>query len=52
VIEVPLMGGWRAKLSGSRLVGNVVEFTQGGELIRSYDSGRSVSFGLSWGAGR
>jgi hypothetical protein len=52
VIEVPLMGGWKAKLSGSRLVGNVVEFTQGDELIRSYDTGRSVSFGLSWGAGR
>jgi TonB-dependent receptor len=52
VIEWPLYGGWKAKLSGSRLLGNVVEFTQGGELLRSYDTGRSVSFGLSWGAGR
>jgi len=29
-----------------------VEFTQGGDLLRSYDLGRSVSVGLSWGAGR
>jgi hypothetical protein len=52
VIEWPLLEGWRAKLSASRLVGNVVEFTQGGGLLRSYDTGRSVSFGLSWAAGR
>jgi len=52
VVEWPLLGGWKAKLSASRLLGNVVEFTQGGELLRRYDAGRSVSFGLSWGAGR
>lgn len=52
VVEWPVMGGWKAKLSASRLLGNVVEFTQGGELLRRYDTGRSVSFGLSWGAGR
>ena len=52
VVEWPLRRGWKAKLSASRLVGNVVEFTQGGGLLRSYDMGRPVSLGLSWGAGR
>jgi TonB-dependent receptor len=52
VLAWPLPGGWEAKISASRLLGNVVELTQGDELLRSYDVGRSVSFGLSWGAGR
>ena len=52
VLQWPLLGGWEAKISASRLLGNVVEFIQGDELLRSYDVGRSVSFGLSWGAGR
>ncbi len=52
VLEMPIRGGWKAKLSASRLLGSVSEFTQGGELLRSYDLGRSVSFGLSWGAAR
>jgi TonB-dependent receptor len=52
VVEWPVVGGWRAKISASRLIGSVVEFTQGDDLIRGYDTGRSVSFGLSWGAGR
>jgi hypothetical protein len=52
VVEWPVVGGWRAKVSASRLIGSVVEFTQGDDLIRGYDTGRSVSFGLSWGAGR
>jgi hypothetical protein len=51
-MEWPLLRGWRAKVSASRLIGNVVEFTQGDGLLRSYDLGRSVSVGLSWGAGR
>lgn len=52
VVEWPVAGGWKAKLSASRLLGNEIELTQGGELLRSYDAGRTVSFGLSWGAGR
>jgi TonB-dependent receptor len=52
VVEWPLMGGWKAKVAAERLLGNEIEFTQGGELLRSYDTGRSFSFGLSWGAGR
>jgi len=52
VVEWPLSSGWKAKAAASRLIGNVVEFTQGGGLLRSYDAGRSVSLGLSWGAGR
>lgn len=52
VVELPIQGGWKAKFSASRLIGNVVNFTQGGGLLRSYDLGRSASLGLSWGAGR
>lgn len=52
VVEAPLRSGWKAKVSASRLLGNVVNFTQGGGLLRSYDLGRSVSVGISWGAGR
>jgi TonB-dependent receptor len=52
VFEWPLTNGWKAKLSANRLVGNVVQFTQGGGALRSYDAGRSVSVGLSWGASR
>lgn len=52
VVEWPVRGGWKAKVSASRLLGNVVEFTQGEGLLRSYDLGRSLSLGLSWGAGR
>lgn len=52
VLEWPLASGWNAKLSASRLVGNEVEFTQGGEKLRGYDLGRSLSLSLSWGAGR
>lgn len=52
VIQWPLTNGWDAKLSASRLLGNVVNYTQGGGLLRSWDSGRAVSLGVSWGAGR
>lgn len=52
VLEWPLASGWNAKLSASRLVGSEVEFTQGGETVRGYDLGRSLSLSLSWGAGR
>jgi outer membrane receptor for ferrienterochelin and colicin len=52
VVEWPIRDGWSAKLSASRLLGNEVEFTQGGGTLRSYDMGRSVSFSLSWGSGR
>lgn len=48
----PLGGGWKAELSATRLLGNVVQLTQGDGLVRSYDVGRSLSLGLSWGAGR
>lgn len=51
-VEWPVRGGWKAKLSASRLAGNVVNFTQGDGILRSYDLGRSVSLGMSWGAGR
>lgn len=52
VVELPLRSGWKAKLSANRLLGNEVEFTQGGGTLRSYDVGRSLSLSLSWGSGR
>lgn len=52
VVEWPVRSGWKAKLSASRLLGNVVNFTQNEDLLRSYDLGRTVSAGVSWGAGR
>ncbi|MFQ5536282.1 MAG: TonB-dependent receptor domain-containing protein [Gemmatimonadota bacterium] len=52
VVEWPLGKGWRAKVAGNRLLGNQVEFTQGGGTLRSYDMGRSISLSMSWGSGR
>ena len=52
VVEWPVANGWKAKVSASRLLGNEVRFTQGDGVVRSYDMGRSVSFGVSWGVGR
>jgi TonB-dependent receptor len=52
VVEWPLTGGWKAKLSANRLLGNEVQYTQGGGTLRSYDVGRSVSLSLGWGIGR
>jgi hypothetical protein len=51
VLEWPLTSGWKARLTAGRLLGNEVEFTQGGGTLRSYELGRTVSFSLSWGSG-
>ena len=51
VLEWPVTSGWKAKATLGRLMGNEVEFTQGGETLRSYELGRTVSFSLSWGSG-
>lgn len=52
VVEAPIGAGWKAKLSASRLLGNEIRYTQGGELVRGHDRGRAISFGLSWGSNR
>ncbi len=36
------------KLSAGRLLGNVVRFTQEGDLLREWNTGRSLSFSASW----
>jgi len=41
-------GAFKTKLSMNRLLGNDVTFTQGGEVLRQYDRGRSVSVSVSW----
>lgn len=52
VVEAPLLRGWTAKLSAGRILGNQVEYTQGGDVLRSWDQGRTLSLGFSWGSGR
>jgi outer membrane receptor protein involved in Fe transport len=52
VVEAPVLGGWTAKVSAGRVLGHDVEFTQGGDLLRAWDQGRTLSFGLSRGSGR
>lgn len=49
VVEQRLPRGFTAKLSASRLLGASVEFTQGGDTLRSWDAGRSVSLSIGWG---
>ncbi len=51
VAERTLFGGAKLKLSASRLLGNRVEFTQGGGLLRQWDSGRTVSLSVGWEKG-
>ncbi len=51
VLQQPLAGGVSVKLSAKRLVGNEVAFTQSGDVVRGYDTGRTFSVSLSWGAG-
>ncbi len=50
VLEHPLRGV-DVKLSLTRLLGNEVTFTQGGETLRRYDLGRSLSLSLGWSPG-
>lgn len=50
VFERRLPGDFSMKLSLTRLLGNVVRFTQGDGVVRRYDSGRRVSLSLRWGS--
>lgn len=51
-VEQRLARGVALKLSAARLLGNEVEFTQFGDLIRGYDLGRTLSLSVSWQLGR
>ena len=51
VVERRIPNGARLKLSASRLVGNRVEFTQGGGLLRQWKRGRTVSLSIGWETG-
>jgi hypothetical protein len=46
------VAGLALKLTAGRLLGNEVRFTQGGDLLRGYDVGRTLSLSVSWEAGR
>ena len=52
VVERRILNGARLTLSASRLVGNRVEFTQDGGLLRQWDSGRTVSLSIGWETGK
>lgn len=51
VLERMLASGMVVKLSASRLVGNIVEFTQYDSVLRRWDSGRTLSFSIGWDTG-
>ncbi len=51
VLEQRLSNGTKLKLSASRLLGNVVEFTQENELLRRWNNGRTVSLSVGWDMG-
>ena len=51
VLERRLGSGAKVKLSASRLLGNVVEFTQDGDLLRQWNHGRAVSLSFGWDMG-
>ena len=51
VVERRILSGAKLKLSASRLVGNRVEFTQDGGLLRQWDTGRTVSLSIGWETG-
>ncbi len=51
VLERTLFNGTKVKLSASRLVGNEVTFTQGGGVLRQWDTGRTVSLSIGWTGG-
>lgn len=51
VVERAISGGARLKLSANRLVGSEVRFTQGGGLLRRWDTGRTVSLSIGWDTG-
>ncbi len=50
VLERRLSGDFSMKLSLTRLLGNVVRFTQGEGTVRRYDQGRRVSLSVRWGS--
>lgn len=52
VLERALPNGTSLKLSASRIVGNIVEFTQGDGVLRRWNSGRTVSLSVSWNTER
>ena len=51
VVERRILNGAKLTLSAGRLFGNKVEFTQGGGLLRQWDSGRTVSLSIGWETG-
>jgi len=48
VVQQQLAGGIGLKLSAERLLGNEIVFTQEGDVLRSWDRGRTVSLSVSW----
>jgi hypothetical protein len=51
VVEQPLSRNLSLKLTGKRLLGSEVEFTQKDLVVGHYDVGREASFSVSWKPG-
>lgn len=51
VVQQPIGDSWSIELSAERVLGDRVEFTQGGDLLRSWDPGRLFTLSVSWGGG-
>jgi TonB-dependent receptor len=51
VFEQQLSNRWKVKMAGSRLTGHEMVFTQGGDVLRSWDAGAEYSISFSWGGG-
>lgn len=47
VVEAPFRG-WSVKVAAGRLLGNEVEYTQAGALLRGWDLGRTLSLSVGW----
>ena len=51
VVQQPIGERWSIEVSAERLLGGRVEYTQGGDLLRSWDPGRLFTLSVSWGGG-
>lgn len=51
VLEQTLFSGTKVKLSGTNLLAATVDYTQGGGILRQWDTGRTFSVSVGWSTG-
>ena len=49
VLQQPVGGQWTLKFAAERVLGSEIEYTQGGDLLRSWNLGRLYTLSVSWG---